>query len=203
MAVPDPSRALEGGSRASGWPVGERCPSPLTPTAGAGTRSRQQARLPGVRGIPPGGYRPLRAAPTAGQRHRAPRLAVQPSRSGRRGDGPSTRVGRSGACAPPGPQRPTRPADAYPFERRRRLEDGRGGVRSELGMTTRNGDVRPRSQGSWAAPTSTVLAMCFAHTRENTSEPLRPSARSVSRISKVRRHSGTRCQRFCFVRGAG
>ena len=31
----------------------------------------------------------------------------------------------------------------------------------------------------------------------------RPSARASSRISRARRHSGTRCSRFRFVRGAG
>ena len=37
----------------------------------------------------------------------------------------------------------------------------------------------------------------------NTSGLLRESPRASSRISRARRHSGTRCSRFPFVRGAG
>ena len=37
----------------------------------------------------------------------------------------------------------------------------------------------------------------------NTSGLLRPIARASSRISRARRHSGTQCSRFPFVRGAG
>ena len=91
---------------------------PVAAASSSSGRARDPARC----------YRPLRAAPTAGERDRAPRLAVHPSRPCRRGDGPSTQSGRSGACAPPGPQRPMRPAGAHLFEPWRRLKDARGGV---------------------------------------------------------------------------
>ena len=107
LAVPDPSRALEGGSAAGGRPVGERPPPsfcrPPTRTPGRGSRLVFRAcagslpELPRSPGCSNGwGAQPCRV-----------RLAVQPSRPGRRGDGPSTRGGGSGARAPPGPQRPT------------------------------------------------------------------------------------------------
>ena len=48
-----------------------------------------------------------------------------------------------------------------------------------------------------------MLASGFPRRPGNTSGLPRPSARASSRISKARRHSGTRCSRIAFVRGAG
>ena len=107
------------------------------------------------------------------------------------------------SCCPPccaslwNAPRKFRPGSSSPREDDRFLRPPRPGT------STGSRAAPPRSSTPGAVPTASWSQLVCPPRLGNTSGLRRESARATSRISRARRHSGTRCSRFPFVRGAG